>query len=298
MMNNINFLKQYRSGSINCTGTLKSAITSFKRHRMEDFDERINQKTESIISYLKKHRIKNIVVGVSGGVDSSAVIGLLSVVKDVMIADGYPLEVHGVNISFYQYQKVYDRTYFDDLINNYPDIKFSAFNMDVTEHHLFGDLRLEGLPPENKANVNYAMRYLAFFAVAQSLPDCITIGTTNRDEMGYIGWFGKTSDMVVDLQIISDLHKFEVKELASSCGVPDSIINRAPTGDLIDGKDDEFHFGCSYDELSFWTYLHRYGKTNIIDSYIQSSVYSKVRALREKNSHKYQGQTFNPIFID
>ena len=53
-------------------------------------------------------------------------------------------------------------------------------------------------------------------------------GTTNRDEGAYLGFFGKASDGMVDLQPISDLHKSEVRALATRLGVPAEIVEAAP----------------------------------------------------------------------
>jgi NAD+ synthase (glutamine-hydrolysing) len=146
------------------------------------------------------------------------------------------------------------------------------------------------------------MRYLAFFAIAQSIGG-VTIGTTNLDEMGYVGWFGKNSDMVVDVQPISDLYKFEVVTWARLLGVPERIANRVPTGDLIDGTSDEENFGCTYDELSYLTHLMTStemggcGLTEKSLSPFMQEKFKKVIELHHTNLHKYKGQTFNPIFI-
>ncbi|WP_258957573.1 hypothetical protein [Legionella sainthelensi] len=42
----------------------------------------------------------------------------------------------------------------------------------------------------------------------------------NRDEGSYVGFFGKASDAMVDIQLISDLHKSEVKKLALFLNIP------------------------------------------------------------------------------
>lgn len=55
----------------------------------------------------------------------------------------------------------------------------------------------------------------------------LVVGTTNRDEGSYLGFFGKASDGMVDLQPISDLHKSEVRVLAHLLGVPREIVAAA-----------------------------------------------------------------------
>jgi NAD+ synthetase len=77
----------------------------------------------------------------------------------------------------------------------------------------------------------------------------VVVGTTNRDEGGFLGFFGKASDGMVDVQPIADLHKSEVRALARRLGVPDEIVDAVPTGDTFDGRVDEDMIGASYDAV-------------------------------------------------
>ncbi len=77
----------------------------------------------------------------------------------------------------------------------------------------------------------------------------IVVGTTNRDEGAYLGFFGKASDGMVDLQPISDLHKSEVRALARHLGVPETVVLAVPSGDVHDGRVDEEMIGATYDEV-------------------------------------------------
>ena len=77
----------------------------------------------------------------------------------------------------------------------------------------------------------------------------VVVGTTNRDEGAYLGFFGKASDGMVDLQPISDLHKSEVRALARHLGVPEEVVLAVPSGDVHDGRVDEEMIGASYDEV-------------------------------------------------
>ena len=69
---------------------------------------------------------------------------------------------------------------------------------------------------------------------------------------GYIGFFGKASDGMVDIQLISDLHKSEVHALARHLDVPASVIAAVPTGDVFDGRTDEEMIGASYDFIELY----------------------------------------------
>jgi NAD+ synthetase len=89
--------------------------------------------------------------------------------------------------------------------------------------------------------------YYASSLLAQEGMPSLVLGTTNRDEGTYLGFFGKASDAAVDLQLISDLHKSEVYAAAERLGVPKGILAAAPTGDMYDSRLDEEVFGAPYD---------------------------------------------------
>lgn len=87
----------------------------------------------------------------------------------------------------------------------------------------------------------------------------VVVGTTNRDEGAYLGFFGKASDGMVDLQPISDLHKSEVVALARLLGVPEDVIAADPSGDVWDGRSDAEMIGVSYDEVELVLRLRELG---------------------------------------
>lgn len=250
------------------------------------------ERITKIAEYLQKHNITNVIIGVSGGIDSAVVFAMLTKVKQLHIPS---LKIRGYCITFNEvYGHVFNSSYIDLLrkqyCNNY-DISITTIDCTNTLNQMFVDLQLNADEDQLLAQSSYAFRYQMLFTYAQRFGG-ITIGTTNKDEFDFVGWFGKNSDMVVDLQVITDWHKFEVVEAAKQLSVPSAIIERTPTGDLIDGSSDEANFGCTYNELAFIRKADRL----FSDEFIKQK-YEKAIALNRKNAHKYQGQTFNPVFI-
>jgi NH3-dependent NAD+ synthetase len=82
----------------------------------------------------------------------------------------------------------------------------------------------------------------------------IVCGTINFDEGSYLGYLSKSSDAMTDVQLISDLHKSEVKKMAEYLQIPEEIKNAIANGDMYDNRSDETVFGTSYDfvELYSW----------------------------------------------
>lgn len=94
--------------------------------------------------------------------------------------------------------------------------------------------------------------------------------------------------MVVDIQVITDWSKCQVIQAAKWLDVPQSIIERAPVGDLLDMSTDEDNFGCTYDELA---YFQDYIEPADTSNPFLEKKFAKLRALHAQNAHKYQGQT-------
>ncbi len=129
----------------------------------------------------------------------------------------------------------------------------------------------------------------------------IVVGTTNRDEGAYLGFFGKASDGMVDVQLLSDLHKSEVRAVARLVGVPGEIVDAVPTGDTYDGRVDEAMIGAPYDFVEFdalFRCLEAAAPARARALFAGLPAGSRARwaewrgaieALHDKNRHKYLG---------
>lgn len=74
------------------------------------------------------------------------------------------------------------------------------------------------------------------------------IGTTNKSELK-TGFYVKWGDDSVDIEPIMHLYKTEVKQLARDLKIPEKIIDKSPSPDLIPGITDEFALKVSYEDL-------------------------------------------------
>lgn len=113
----------------------------------------------------------------------------------------------------------------------------------------------------------------------------VVVGTTNRDEGAYLGFFGKASDGMVDLQPISDLHKSEVRALARRLGVPDDVVDAVPAGDVFDGRSDEAMIGARYDDVEAVLRLRELGRDPRLAGDAASAAVDRSHAT---NAHKYR----------
>ncbi len=100
------------------------------------------------------------------------------------------------------------------------------------------------------ANVKPRLRMVALYYYANLL-GYLVLGTGNRDELT-VGYFTKFGDGAADALPLGDLVKAEVRALARELGVPDAVVERAPSAGLWPGQTDEAEMGFSYEQLDRW----------------------------------------------
>lgn len=151
-----------------------------------------------------------------------------------------------------------------------------------------------------KGQLRSYMRTPVVYYVAQLTSQagfpCIVMGTGNMDEDGYLLYFCKAGDGMVDLQLIWDLHKSEVFAVGRVLGVPESILVAPPSADLWEGQTDEEEMGVSYDFVELFTgaflTLDAAGQEAFVASLGPESKAqfldgkTKVETIHRRNSHK------------
>ena len=134
-------------------------------------------------------------------------------------------------------------------------------DLEPTYDALLADMRgaLGALTPEMRpaaddgdgrvalGNVRPRLRMTTLYFVANSL-NYLVAGTGNRSEVT-IGYFTKHGDGGVDVLPIGHLLKSQVRTLAKEVGVPQAIIDKAPSAGLWPGQTDEAEMGFSYADL-------------------------------------------------
>ncbi len=127
-----------------------------------------------------------------------------------------------------------------------------------------------------EANIKPRLRMLSLYYFAQA-QNYMVLGTGNKSEI-MVGYSTKYGDSGVDLQILGDLRKDQVYELARYLDIPEPIINKAPSAGLWGGQTDEGEMGFTYKAL---------------DEYISSGqgdagVIFQIQSMNRKSAHKRQ----------
>ena len=177
-----------------------------------------------------------IVLGLSGGVDSSvlAALGREALGRDKVF--GIIMPCHSI-----------DEDEADaKLLAETVDVDF--IRVDLTEvfdsmlKSIGGDLN-----SLVKSNMKARLRMVTLYAVAQS-KNFLVCGTSNKSEYE-TGYFTKFGDSGSDLMPLANFLKRDIRELAKILNVPEKIINKAPSAGLYEGQTDEADMGFSYDVL-------------------------------------------------
>ncbi len=202
---------------------------------------------------MSRRKFNFAVVGVSGGVDSAVTAYLAARALG-------PANVLGVRMPYRTSSTEsldHAQLVIDALGIQTRTIDISA----AVDGYLANEPDAEG---GRRGNVMARMRMITLFDLAAKHHG-VPLGTGNKTErlFGYFTWHADDSPPINPL---GDLFKTQVWELARHLGVPDVIVSKPPTADLVVGQTDEGDFGISYakaDELLNWL-LNGYGPAELI----------------------------------
>lgn len=148
------------------------------------------------------------------------------------------------------------------------------------------DALLSALPAQvsrmAQANVKPRLRMTALYALAQT-HNYLVAGTGNKSEL-MVGYFTKYGDGGVDVEPLGDLYKAQVRQLAYQLGIPQPVIDRAPSAGLWAGQTDEAEMGITYDDLDAVLAAIASGRTGEVDSELLARVEPMIAASAHKRT--------------
>ncbi|MDO5859412.1 NAD+ synthase [Methanobrevibacter sp.] len=209
-----------------------------------DLEKTKNDIVNFIKSKVNESKTNGIVIGLSGGIDSTLAtylaceaIGKENVFGITLPSATTPTEdkIHGIEIA----QKLgidYEEIPIDGILN-----EFLAVTQLENNNLAIGNL---------KARIRMSIIY--YYANQKNYLVC---GTGNKSEI-LIGYFTKHGDGACDMEPIGDLYKTEVYKLSESLGVQKEILNKPPRAGLWTNQTDEDEIGMSYDLLDQILYLY------------------------------------------
>jgi len=205
------------------------------------------KKAQFISDWIKNYaemmpsKAQSLVVGISGGIDSSvsstlcAMTGLKTIVLSMPIKQ--KSSQHNLSLKHQEW-----------LIENFNNVEAQTINL----NNLFETFEntLSKFDSElGLANSRARLRMTTLYQVATANKG-IVVGTGNKVEDFGVGFYTKYGDGGVDISPIADCNKTDVWEMGRELNILDEIINAAPTDGLWDdGRTDEGQLGLKYKEL-------------------------------------------------
>ena len=206
-----------------------------------------SEKTKFISNWIKTYvdqmpvKAQSLVVGISGGIDSSvsstlsAMTGLKTIVLTMPIKQ---IEnQHDLSLKHQEW-----------LIKNFKNVEAHTINLDKL-FETFSSTLNKFDNEHGFANSRARLRMTTLYQVAAANKG-IVVGTGNKVEDFGVGFYTKYGDGGVDISPIADCNKTEVWELGKELGILKEIIDAPPTDGLWDdGRTDEGQLGFKYKDL-------------------------------------------------
>lgn len=236
------------------------------------------QRINFLIDYLHATKAKGLVIGISGGVDSSVAGRLAQLAVEKARMQGLEVRFYALRLPYQHQADEADAQAALDFIKADQVITFnigSAVDAFTVEYNK--QLTSCPLSDFTKGNTKARLRMIAQYALGGEL-GLIVIGTDQAAE-NITGFFTKYGDGGADVLPLFGLNKRQVRQLGAYLGAPESVWGKPPTADLLDSqplRGDEDELGISYEDID--DYLE--GRE------ISETVAKKLESIYLKTRHK------------
>jgi NAD+ synthase len=229
--------------------------------------------TDFIAKETQKRNSEGVIVGLSGGLDSSVAATLA--VKALGPRYVFALILPDSNIT--PKSDIYDAQHIAKCLR----VKYRTIEIGAMKKSLIGKL------PRNKlAQGNFASRLrmgiLYYYAAVMHR---LVLGTTDKSELR-LGYYTKHGDGAADIFPIADLYKTDVRELARHLQIPSMILEKKSSPRLWRAQTAEGEIGLSYEEIDH--ILRRLDANISYNSKLNPKYLPRIQDLVKNNKHKQE----------
>lgn len=254
-----------------------------------NIESEIQRRISFIQNILKKAHCKTLVLGISGGVDSSTAGRLCQLSVEQLNTQENTNSYQFIAVRLpYAVQKDEDEaqlalSFIQPTHTVAVNIQAGADGIHESTLDAIKNSTINYSDDTNldfiKGNVKARMRMIAQYEVA-GLTGGLVVGTDHSAE-NITGFYTKHGDGACDLAPLFGLNKRQVRSLAKHLGAPSLLVEKAPTADLEEDKpqlEDEIALGMTYDQID--DFLE--GKT------VPQEIEDKLIAIYLRTQHKRQ----------
>lgn len=216
-----------------------------------EIKQEIERRVEFIKNTLRSSGLRALVLGISGGVDSTTGGRLCQMAVESLRQEGYDATFYAMRLPYGVQMDEHDAQAALDFIKpdqlRTVDIKgaVDALMQD------FADEQAEAAKRDFvKGNVKARTRMVAQYTLANFVGGLV-VGTDHAAE-AVMGFFTKFGDGACDLAPLTGLVKDQVRSIAAELGAPASLVQKVPTADLEElepGRPDEDAHGVAYEDI-------------------------------------------------
>jgi NAD+ synthase len=201
--------------------------------------------TRFIKDYVQDSGAEGIVLGLSGGVDSSTVAALsaLAIGGDKVMGLMLP-EKETSNIQDIKYA---------ELVAKKFTIKTETIDITHTLESFYKSTPIFSQTDRlSKGNIKARTRMIYIYYYANRLK-MLVVGSSDKSET-MMGYFTKWGDVAADISPIMDLYKTQVRKLAEHLGLPEAIVEKPASPTLWPNQLAEDELGMKYEQLDLILY--------------------------------------------
>lgn len=267
------------------TALKSQIIAEMKVNPNINIETEIRHRIDFIKHQLTKSGLKNLILGISGGVDSSTCGRLCQLATEEL-----NLSTDSNDYNFIAVRLPYSIQADEDdaqLALNFIQPKTSVVvniqsGTDAIHNEVLAAAEAAGLPIANefstdfnKGNVKARMRMIAQYELA-GLYQGLVPGTDHSAE-NISGFYTKHGDGACDLAPLFGLNKRQVRALAKHLGAPELVYQKVPTADLEEDRpqlEDEIALGVTYDQIDDFLEgrdISKEAEDRIISTYLKTT---------------------------
>jgi NAD+ synthase len=209
---------------------------------IRDWENETRKRVQWVQSILSEVNANGVILGLSGGKDSSIVAVLCRMATENVLGVMMPCEN---NLPKDKSHALLLAEKFN-IVTIDVNLSMPFFVLEKTiqlaeENDIDSIVNISDMP---RANMKPRLRMVTLYMMGQSR-GYLVAGTCNCSE-AIMGYFTKWGDEVCDFNVISDLTVTELLEFGEYLGIPQEILKKQPSAGLWDGQTDEGEMGITY----------------------------------------------------